>query len=67
MEEKNRRGGKREGSGRKPYPPGVKKVLYSMRIKPEIREYLQSRENATETVETAILRSKSYRTWMDGK
>lgn len=57
------RGGKRKGAGRKPAPKGTAKVPITIKVEPELREYLRSCENATEAIETALKRSKSFREW----
>jgi len=57
------RGGKRKGAGRKPAPQGTVKVPYSMKLEPELVEYLRQCENATATMETALKRSKAFREW----
>lgn len=59
----NKRGGKREGAGRKPAPEGTIKVSYATKLSPRVVEYLRSRENAAQAIETAIERSKDYRAW----
>ena len=59
----NNRGGKRQGAGRKPAPAGTAKVPMTIKVEPELREYLRSCDNATETIETAIKRSKAFRDW----
>tara|TARA_R110002051_G_C8378928_1_gene444816 strand:+ start:286 stop:480 length:195 start_codon:yes stop_codon:yes gene_type:complete len=56
-------GGKRAGSGRKPAEAGTKKIPYAIKIDPTLREYLRQRDNATETIEAALSRSKSFRDW----
>lgn len=61
------RGGKRKGAGRKPAPAGVAKVPMAFKIEPELCEYLRSRENATETIEVAVKRSKSFKEWKRGR
>lgn len=58
-----KRGGKREGAGRKPAPEGTAKVPYATKLAPLIVEYLRQRENAAQAIETAIERSKDYREW----
>lgn len=57
------RGGKRKGAGRKPAPAGTLKVPMTIRVAPELREYLRSRENATEAIETELRQSKAFRDW----
>lgn len=58
-----KRGGKREGAGRKPAPEGTGKVPYATKLAPLIVEYLRQRKNAAQAIETAIERSKDYREW----
>ena len=57
------RGGKRKGAGRKPAPAGTAKVPMTIKVEPELREYLRSCDNATEAIETALKRSKAFRDW----
>ena len=57
------RGGKRKGAGRKPAPEGTQKIPMTIKVEPELRKYLQQCENATEAIETALKRSKSFREW----
>ena len=59
----NNRGGKREGAGRKPALDGTAKLPMTIKVEPELREYLRQCENATEAIETAIKRSKAFRDW----
>jgi hypothetical protein len=59
----DKRGGKREGAGRKPAPVGTAKVPYATKLAPLVVEYLRQRENAAQAIETAIERSKDYREW----
>lgn len=59
----DKRGGKRKGAGRKPAPEGTQKVPMTIKVAPDLREYLAQRENATETIETALRRSKDFRDW----
>lgn len=40
---KDGRGGKREGAGRKPLDPGVKRCTISLRVNPEIKEAFEAR------------------------
>lgn len=56
-------GGKREGAGR-PASRGVRKQLLSVRITPELREFLQEQEDsAANTIEDAIRRTAAFREW----
>jgi len=49
-------GGKRAKAGKKPFPPGVKKVSVHFRLQPRIKKFLDEQsENNTELVEKAIL------------
>lgn len=57
------RGGKRKGAGRKPAPEGTQKIPMTIKVEPELREYLQQCENATDAIETALKRSKAFRDW----
>jgi hypothetical protein len=61
----DKRGGKREGAGRKPAPEGTAKVAYATKLAPLIVEYLRQRENAAQAIETAIEKSKGYREWRE--
>lgn len=61
------RGGKRKGAGRKALPPGEKKVMVSVKLKPQIRTYLAAQGNATATIESAIEGTKRYREWAKSK
>lgn len=63
---KTQRGGKRNGAGRKPAPEGTQKVPMTIKVAPDLREYLAQRENATDTIETALKRSKAFRDWKRG-
>jgi len=63
----NQRGGKRDGAGRKPAPEGTAKVPYGTRLSPIVIDYLRQRDNAAETIEAAITRSKEYREWRNGR
>jgi len=60
-------GGKREGAGRKPAPPGTKKITYATKLDPVVVKYLRQRDNAAETIEQTIKRSKDFRNWKNGK
>jgi hypothetical protein len=51
------------GAGRKPLPPGEKKVPVSYKLAPIVVTYLQSRSNATETLKMAVVRSRDFRDW----
>lgn len=57
-------GGKRIGAGRPPLPEGEKKIPITIKVSPMIRGYLKQRQ-ATETIETAITRSKDFRQWKE--
>ena len=57
------RGGKRKGAGRKPAPEGTVKVPYGTKLDPKVVEYLRQCENAAETLETAVKRSRAFRDW----
>lgn len=60
-------GGKREGAGRKPGPEGTAKVPYGTKLDPVVVEYLKSRKNAVETIETTLKRSKEFREWFKSR
>ena len=55
-------GGKRIGAGRPPIPEEEKKIPMTIKVAPIIRRYLRQRQ-ATETIETAITRSKDFKQW----
>lgn len=57
------RGGKREGAGRKPAPAGTIKIAYATKLTPEVIEFLKQRENAAETIDDTLRRSKVFREW----
>lgn len=57
------RGGKRKGAGRKPAPDGTCKVPMTIKVEPELREYLRQCMNATAVIESALKRSKGFRDW----
>jgi hypothetical protein len=59
----NGRGGKREGAGRKPAPVGTIKVAYATKLTPEVIEFLRQCENAAETIDDTLRRSKAFREW----
>jgi hypothetical protein len=59
----NGRGGKREGAGRKPAPVGTIKVAYATKLTPEVIEFLRQCENASETIDDTLRKSKSFREW----
>jgi len=61
----NRHGGKRKGAGRKPAPDRAKKIPISIKVKPDLVEYLRSTANATATIEAAVERSMGYRVFRD--
>ena len=54
-------GGKRTGAGRKPDPAAKKMV--SLRLGRKVIAYLKTVENKTVTVETAVQKTKGYRSW----
>lgn len=56
------RGGKREGAGRKASPESRKRPL-AMRIDPELAEYLDSVEDKTAAIETALRNSMAFKEW----
>jgi hypothetical protein len=65
MTDKPKRGGPRPGSGAKPLPPEQKRKPYALRLSPDIFEFLQSRDNATATLESAIRQSSAFRWWRE--
>lgn len=56
-------GGPRPGSGRKPLPPGQAKIAVTMKIDPQVREYLRTLENATAEVERAVMATRKFKQW----
>jgi len=56
-------GGKREGAGRKPAPVGTTKEAYSTKLTPEVIAFLRQCENAAETIDDTLRRSKAFREW----
>ena len=56
-------GGKRPGAGAKPAPEGTQKVPYATKLAPVVVQYLRSRENAAQAIETAITKSKDFKNW----
>ena len=56
-------GGYRPGSGRKPGNPKDRKQPIAIKVTPELRAYLRSRKNATETIELALTRSRAFKAW----
>lgn len=56
-------GGKRPGAGRKPAPEGTQKVPYATKLAPTVVKYLRSRENAAQTIETLVAKSKEFKKW----
>jgi|TARA_R110000824_G_scaffold15044_3_gene63603 hypothetical protein len=57
-------GGKRTGAGRKPAPDGTAKIAYGTKLDPVVVQYLRECDNAAETIETTIKRSKAFREWL---
>ena len=55
-------GGRRKGAGRKPSPK-TRKVPITLRLHPEIIDYLRSLENMTAETEAVLRRSKGFRSW----
>lgn len=58
-------GGTRPGAGRKPIENP--KVPITKKLDSEIVEYLKACDNATEAIEQAIKRSKSFREWRQNR
>lgn len=59
-EEKRSHGGKRKGSGAKSIH-GVKKVTLSLRVTPQVKEFLAEYESASEYVDRAIRRTAAFK------
>lgn len=57
-----KRGGKREGAGRKARPDD-RKIPLAVKIDRELAEYLASCESKTATIEESLRRSKGFREW----
>jgi hypothetical protein len=56
-------GGKREGAGRKA-SRGVAKIVTTINVTPEVKEYLdQHQKSQSEVCEESIRRSKEFREW----
>ena len=55
-------GGKRKGAGRKPGRHGAK-VTLATRVSEDIKAFLESTGNASQTVEDVVRRSKAFRDW----
>jgi len=51
------------GAGRKPLPPGMRKVMYTTKQPAEVVDYLKSLDNAAVAIETMIRRTKGFREW----
>lgn len=60
---KSKQGGKREGAGRKPAPAGTIKEAYNTKLTPEVVQYLRQCDNAAETIDETLRRSKAFREW----
>ena len=54
-------GGKRPGAGR-PAPDGAK-VVTTISLTPEVKQYLDTRENRSVAVEEAIRQSRQFKQW----
>ena len=57
----------KQQAGYKPSPAGTTKVPMTIRVEPELREYLRTCENATEAIGQALRRTKDFREWINGK
>ncbi len=58
---KQTHGGKRAGAGRK--APDGAKVQASVVVTPEVKAYLGTCENQSETVEKAVRQSRGFKQW----
>jgi hypothetical protein len=58
-------GGKRKGAGRKPAPDAKQPI--SARVSPDVKAFLAEQENASETIDETIQRSKAFKTWKAAK
>jgi hypothetical protein len=54
-------GGSRPGSGRKPDPNS--KIPVTKKLDRELVDFLQTRPNATETIESALRKSTEFKAW----
>lgn len=61
MKKKPTRGGARPGAGRPKQE--VTKQAKTLKLDPEVADYLRTTENQTATVEQAIRRSQGFRNW----
>jgi len=60
-------GGKRPGAGRKPAPEGTQKVPYTTKLTPEVVAFLRQCDNAAETIDETLRRSKTFKDWVKSK
>ena len=59
-------GGKRKGAGRKAGPNGAK-VPYATKLTPDVVEYLRQLDNAAETIDDTLRRSKAFLEWFKSR
>jgi hypothetical protein len=62
MQNSTNHGGKRNQAGRKAGPNGAK-VPYATKLTPDVVKYLRQCDNAAETIDDTIRRSKAFREW----
>lgn len=63
--EVRRRGGARVGAGRKPVSDP--KVTLSLRVSSDVKKFLETTANASETTEQTIRRSSAFRQWIKSR
>lgn len=60
-----RHGGPRTGAGRPAAPDNQRKVTTSIRISPELRQYLATMPNVSQEIETIVRRTAAFRRWQE--
>ncbi len=63
--EARKRGGARAGAGRKPVTDP--KVTLSLRVSSDVKKFLETTTNASETTEQTIRRSSAFREWIKNR
>lgn len=63
---KENRGGQRAGAGRKPIGKS-KKIPMTIKIAPDLREYLKTLGNATAAIELGLRESKDFNKWKENQ
>ena len=59
-------GGKRKGAGRKPGRHGAK-VTLATRVSEDVKAFLESTGNASQTVDETVRKTKAFREWMKSR